>query len=142
MLNKNGWGYREFLIGGAVVLLALLFATFFIIRLYSNLPKLNTFLADSVEYQDIEENVKTASLKYISNYYDEEIGSGVIVVSTVNLKKYNLIIDADLTQTSNNDLCNGYALVKNNDGMISSEPFINCDKYQTSGYQEWRISVE
>ena len=91
MLNKNGWGYREFLIGGAILLIALLFAAFFIIRLYSGLPNLNTFIVDPVDYQDIENSVKTASLKYISNYYREDIGDAVIVISTDNLKKYDLI---------------------------------------------------
>lgn len=139
MLNKNGWGYREFLIGGAVLLIALLFATFFIIRLYSGLPNLNTFITDPVEYQDIESNVDTAALKYISNYYKEEIGDGVIVVSTDNLKKYNLLTDVDLTETSNNDLCKGYSLVRNKDNMITSDSYINCKNYATDGYQAWRL---
>ncbi len=139
MLNKNGWGYREFLIGGAILLIALLFATFFIIRLYSGLPNLNTFIVDPVDYQDIENSVKTASLKYISNYYREDIGDGVIVISTDNLKKYDLITDTDLTETNNNDSCKGYALVRNKDNMVTSDAYINCKNYASEGYQAWRL---
>ena len=78
-------------------------------------------------------------MKYISNYYREDIGDGVIVISTDNLKKYDLITDTDLTETNNNDSCKGYALVRNKDNMVTSDAYINCKNYASEGYQAWRL---
>jgi hypothetical protein len=140
MLNKNGWGFRSFIIGGSILLIALLVATFFIIRLYRSLPNLTGFIVDPVDYQTIEETLDSASLNYINDYYNEEITTGVIVVSTDNLLKYNIINNSDLIQTTNNDLCSGYSLISKEDGKLISKSYISCDNYTSDGYQSWRVA--
>ena len=44
MKNKNGWGFSSYIIGSSVLLIALLIATFLIIRLYRKFagPKTQT----------------------------------------------------------------------------------------------------
>lgn len=140
MLNKHGWGFRSFLIGGTVLLIALLFATFFIIRLYNGLPNISGYIVDSIDYQSIEENLDNASLKYISKYYNQEITTGVIVVSTDNLLKYNIINENDLHETNNNDKCKGYSLIRKEEGKIISNSYITCNNYISEGYQSWRVN--
>jgi len=140
MLNKNGWGFREFIIAGAVLFIALLTTTFFVIRLYSELPNLSSTMAESISYQDIENNLNDSSIIYINEYYKQEITTGVIVVSTDNLLKYEIINNKDLKETSNNDLCSGYSLIRKEKGELTSESFIKCKNYVTEGYQSWRVN--
>ena len=140
MLNKNGWGYREFLFAGAVLFIALLVTTFFVIRLYKGLPDLSSFLTEPLSYQDIEENLDYKSLEYINGYYKQDITTGVIVVSTDNLLKYDIIKKKDLKDTDNNDLCKGYSLIRKEKGELISKSYIKCDNYVTEGYQSWRVS--
>lgn len=140
MLNKNGWGFRTFIISGAVIFIALLIATFFIIRLYSDLPDLNIFMDEYLSYEDIEINLNSDSLEYINEYYAQEITTGVIVVSTDNLLKYNIITEKDLRDTDNNDVCSGYSLIRKENGELTSKSYIKCDKYVSEGYQSWRVS--
>ena len=140
MLNKNGWGFRTFIISGSIPFIALLITSFFIMRLYSSLPNLNEFMLDPLTYQNIEENLNDDSIDYINEYYTEEITTGVIVVSTDNLLKYGIIEDKDLTDTENNDSCSGYSLIRKENNKLTSESFIKCDDYISDGYQSWRIS--
>lgn len=139
MLNNKGWGFRQFLIAGAVLFIALIITTFFVIRLYRNLPDLSSIIMDPLTYEEIENNLDYMSIKYINEYYDQEITTGVIVVSTDNLLKYNIIIDKDLINTDNKDLCSGYSLIRKENGELISESFIKCDEYKTDGYQSWRV---
>ena len=141
MLNNNGWGYRSFLIGGSVLLIFLLIATFFIMRLYSNLPDLSSFMLEESTYSDIETKLDESSLKYINDYYTEEISNGVITISTDNLLKYKMLTEDDLIETSSSDKCMGYSLIRNKDNKLTSESYIKCDGYQTEGYQEWRLGA-
>lgn len=140
MLNKNGWGYRAFLVCGAILFLALLITTFCVIRLYRGLPNLGNFLLEPLTYSDIEYNLNDKSIEYINNYYEQDITTGVIVVSTDNLLKYDIIKPKDLKDTDNNDLCSGYSLIRKENGELTSESFIKCDNYVTEGYQSWRVS--
>ena len=141
MLNKNGWGFRTFIIAGAVLFIALLITTFFIIRLYSSLPNLSGFLSETLTYQDIEMNLDDNALRYIDEYYIQEISNGVIVVSTDNLIKYGIIEKKDLIETENNDLCSGYSLIKKENEKLTSKSYIECSNYISEGYQSWRVSV-
>lgn len=140
MLNNKGWGFRQFLIAGAVLFIALIITTFFVIRLYSNLPNLSSIIMESFTYEEIENNLDYMSIKYINEYYDQEITTGVIVVSTDNLLKYNIIIEKDLINTDNKDLCSGYSLIRKENGELTSKSYIKCDNYTTEGYQSWRVN--
>lgn len=143
MLNKNGWGFRTFIIMGAVLLIALLITTFFVIRLYSQLPSLTDINLDSQNYSDIEENIQYAALDYYKDFYNSEKITGVLVLSTDNLIKHELLERKDLIDTSNDDLCKGYAIVKENENKkIVAEGYIKCSEYITEGYQDWRVNNE
>ena len=136
MKNKNGWGFASYIVGSSVLLIALLVATFLIIRLYGNLKSIN-----GTSYSDIENKLNIKSLKYIEEYYKKEITTGVVVVSTDKLLKEELINKEDLIETENDDKCKGYSLIRKNDeDKLTSESFIRCNEYETKGYQSWRIS--
>ena len=136
MKNKNGWGFSSYIIGSSILLIALLVATFLIIRLFSSLKSIN-----GTSYEDIEEMLNSKSLKYIEEYYGREINSGVVVVSTSKLLDNDLINSNDLIETDNNDKCKGYSLIRKDvDDELTSESFIKCKKYTTIGYQSWRVS--
>ena len=135
MLNKNGWGYRSYVIGSSILLLALLIATFLIIRFYRALSNINGYT-----YADIEEKLNTRSLDYINEYYKKEINTGVVVISTSKLLKKDMITKDNLINNENKDKCSGYSLIrKNDDGDLVSESYIKCGEYKTSGYQSWRV---
>lgn len=140
MLSKNGWGFSEFIIWGAVLLFALIVTIFFVIRLYSGLPSLNSVMESTIDYETIEETIENKSLQYIREHYTQEITTGVIVVSTKQLLNLHLIEPKDLTTTTTDDLCNGYALIRKEEGALTSKPYITCDEYSTEGYQSWRVN--
>lgn len=132
-MNKNGWGYRDFIIGGSILLIALIVATFFVMRLYSSL--MSAF--DTRTYEGIEIKLNEKSLEYINSYYKNEIGTGVITVSTDNLLKYKLITEENLEIA--NDKCEGYSLIRKEEEQIVSSSYIKCKEYETAEYQGWRV---
>lgn len=140
MLNKNGWGYQKFIVLGSILLIALIICSFFVIRLYSQLPDLNNMMSETLDYGSIESNISIAARNYYDEYYNENLGNGVLVVSTKNLLKYNILSDKDLVETSNNDSCSGYALLTSNENdELVADAYIKCKSYITSGYQNWRV---
>ena len=135
MKNKNGWGVASYIIGSSILLIALLIATFLIIRLYSSLRGIN-----GNSYEDIERKLSSASLEYINEDYKKEISTGVVVVSSTKLLAKDYIKAKDLIETDNEDKCIGYSLIrKDENDKLTSESFIKCVNYETNGYQSWRI---
>ena len=135
MKNKNGWGFSSYIIGSSVLLLALLIATFLIIRFYSSLVGTN-----GTTYAEIESKLSDKALLYINEYYQKEITTGVVTVSSTKLLKNELLNAKDLIETENADKCIGYSLIrKNEEEQLISDSYIKCSEYETPGYQSWRI---
>ena len=135
MKNKNGWGFSSYIIGSSILLIALLVATFLVIRLYSSLRGIN-----GNSYEDIERILENASLSYINDYYQKEINTGVVTISSTKLLKKELIKASDLIETENADKCIGYSLIrKNENNELTSNAYIKCSDYETKGFQGWRI---
>ncbi len=123
----------------AILLLFLVIAAFYSVQLYKSMGNnIKSSINDTITPNIIEEKIRSNALLYLEKYYDEEIGSGTISVTTNNLLNYKLIEDNDLI-ISNNDKCVGYALLRKENNNITSEPFIKCNDYKTIGFQEWRI---
>lgn len=138
MLNNKGWGIRSYIIGCSILLMALIVATFYIMRLYSTIPGMGD-VVDSVDYKDLESRMDRASLNYINQYYKQDIRTGVVVVSTEKMLDKYLIDELDLVIKG--DKCKGYSLIRKNlqEDKLESESFIKCKYYESPNYQSWRI---
>ena len=147
-LNKNGWGLRAMIIYSGILIIFLAIAIFTIYRFYDafrDMPQdIQTENSPSDSgvntntYQNIEQSIKNASITYVNEYYEsEEIGTADIIISISNLVNHNYISQPkDLT---NNTDCTGYALVKKENNQLISTPYLKCQNYTSTGYQEWRI---
>ena len=138
MLNKNGWGFRSYIIGSSILLLFLLIITFHIISLYNGFANTEGEALDSFYYQNLEGIMDDASLEYIDRFSNRDIKTGVVTISTSKLIDNGLLDKEDLKVSG--DKCKGYSIVKRNEeNVLVSESFIKCRNYTTSGYQSWRI---
>lgn len=139
-LNNHGWGLREMLIYMAILIFFFGVAVFFIIQLSEGLgDSFKNNIHGGNTYGNIEENVKESALRYIEQYYETEVGTGTITVSTSNLIRYQLLSEFDLKTTEKKDSCHGYALIKKENDLLVSSPYITCADYETIDYQSWRI---
>ena len=138
MLNNHGWGFRAYLIGSGVLLIALILATFLIMRLYSGLPNLADAVEGAKTYSTIEEDIKMYARDYITDYTNQDITTGVVTITTDKLIEKGFFEKKDLI-TESKDKCKGYALVKKDEeDALVVESYIKCDDYETNGYQSWR----
>lgn len=138
-LNNHGWSLTGMLFCCAVILIALLIATFFSIRLAKDLKMLEDAQTEKITPEVAEAKIKDAALKYIESYYKEEIGSGTITVLASNLITENFLRKSDMI-INENDVCNGYALIKKDvENNIEVKPYIKCSKYETKDFKKWRM---
>ena len=82
-------------------------------------------------YFDIENRLVSVTKTYFEQGHAYPTGSGVVTITSDELKNNNLIEDL----TVNDDTCTGYVTVKNN-GVIAYTAYIKCNNYTTKGYQE------
>lgn len=143
-LNKNGWGYFEFFV----------FLIIFVICLVISAVGLKQFgLIDDnwqfVKFEDIGKNEKEEKLKksysdlrnsmvdgtikYISKYYNNELGLDTLNIRVSQLKNEGYIKDF---KDANGDLCSGYVSVyKDDNGKIQYNPYLKCKDFETGGYE-------
>lgn len=138
-LNNHGWGLNEMLILMAVLLSFLLVAIFFVIQLSNALGDTFQTMHGKVTYTDVEDTIKAAATSYINEFYEYEIGSGTITVTTENLIKYEILDASKLKPTDEKSSCKGYVLVSKDKEALLFAPYITCDNYETKGYQSWRL---
>lgn len=140
VFNNHGWGLRQMILCSAIIVIALLFVVFYSSRLMDGLGDVfHDSIIEDITYASIEESISTAALTYADTYYENEIGSGTITVTTTNLIQYDLLEQTDLI-TSSNDTCQGYVLLrKDEDNDLNAEPYIQCTSYETNNYQSWRV---
>lgn len=117
-LNKKGWGYTEFLIISAILLILLLIASYYIYSLY------NALNGSSVNiYDNLETKLVTAAMEYDMDYDFNDIITSKKLIN----KKY-----LDGMYDNNGDSCTGY--VKKEKKNLKA--YIDCKYYQTSGYRK------
>lgn len=123
----------------AIIMIAFFFVLFFSKQLMGQFGE--TFkesVTGNVTYATIERNLEVGAHTYIKEYYDEEIGRGTITITKENLIEHGIQKENDFI-TTEKDICNGYALVRENDGVLDIEPYIKCGNYITENFQDWRI---
>lgn len=138
-LNNKGWGMSTMVICTTLILCALLVATFFSIRLFSQIN--NPLVVDN-SLEDKQEEIN------IDDYYKMESDLGKSAIDylqtlSINLNDLSYRISYEvlkthgfietLVDTKTNKECVGYAIVNNN---FSYDSFIKCDSYVSEGYSD------
>ena len=147
-LNNHGWGFREMLFYLCILIAFLLVAIILIVRMYHQIDKKGIDMGDyfpagdvpiankkeTLLYSDLEVKIKNGSITYIKNYYNEELGSEVVITLSA-LKSQGII--TDFNDIKDGSSCNGYVVANYNevDGVIY-HPYIKCSNYTTNGYDE------
>ena len=145
------WGLRTDLILTGIIIIALVVAIFYIMRVSSMLDtnKQDSSKTSSTEnnkpapdedtYQDLEWDLMNASITYVDSFYGEGIDFAELKVTLAVLEKNNII--EGLFDLGDGTKCDGYALITIDQEYmeISSKPFIKCSGYKTEGFEDWRL---
>ena len=131
MLNKKGWGLKEMLLLSGLLVIFLFIAIFYIYILYANFDK------DVInkQYDNLENKLKNATEVYLDKYYEDTLTNDYVTISLKVLRAYGLDV---ALYDYNGDPCNGYVRVNKSKAIVNIEPYISCEKYETSGYESWR----
>ena len=139
-LNNKGWGLAELLIGIAIIIVFLLIAVFYSLRLnnmFNNKDNNNntkdTKSIDESYYLNKISDMVIATDKYLKdNNLELEIDSS-INIDLISLVQLNYI--KEITDYKTNRTCNGYTLAtKNNTGILDIKGYLKCDNYVSKGY--------
>lgn len=154
-LNNHGWGYRDMIIYGCIILLFLLLAAYNINYLYDGLnttsngnntnnnvqqpvveestnDKPQEVIVDYTYYQNAEMKIKNATLNYL-NDYNYELSEQILNTSLDTL--VNLGYMSKVYDQTGNYVCTGYSnSYLGEDGEYVIKAYVNCDNYITEGY--------
>ncbi len=149
MINKKGWSLKEELILMGIIIIFLIIAIFFIVRMYSkgldepvtinpNISSSSSKKEESTEptYQDLENSIKIAAITYYEYNFEEGKTQDQVIKLDQLVEKKLLAIPKDLKDNTD---CTGYAIVRiTEDYEVVSVPYLKCSNYKTQGYQDWR----
>lgn len=154
-LNNRGWGYRDMIIYGCIILLFLLLAAYNINYLYDGITATsdvnNTYnneqqsdieeitnnkpqevIVDYTYYQNAELKIKNATLSYL-NDYNYELSEQILNTSLDTLIDFGYI--SKIYDQSGNYICTGYSnSYLGEDGEYVIKAYVNCNNYITEGY--------
>lgn len=130
MLNKNGWGLQEMLILSGILIIFLVIAIYFIYTMYSEID----FMGNDY-YVNMEKDLESNTREYLDKYYDGVLTSDDVIIAEEVLEQKGLGVN--LVDKVGN-MCSGYAVANKSKGNISVKGYIDCGKYKTDGYKEWR----
>ncbi len=145
-LNKNGWGYLEFFVFLIIFVICLLISAFGLKQFglidddwrfvkFEDIGKDKEEEENkTVSYPKLREDMVSATMKYISKYYNNELGLDTLNIRVSQLKREGYI--SEFKDAKGND-CSGYvAVFKDDSGKIQYNPYLKCKDYQTTGYEE------
>lgn len=138
-LNNKGWSLSTMIVCTSLILFALLVATFFAIRLHSQINKIS--YSDSAskneeknisleDYYKMEADLGSAAIKYLHEL-NINLSDLSYKISYETLKTHNFI--ETLIDTETKKECVGYVIV---DNELRYDSFIKCDSYTSEGYRE------
>lgn len=139
-LNNHGWGLREMIIFVSILLLFLIIASIFVLRLYNSL---NESINGDTNTNEVVDNVdknyyyhkESELLQSAQAYYDDvpfDLDNG-----SVNVYLNELIsggYSKQIVDENTGNYCNGYAKYFKNQNTVDIDVFIKCDSYETEGY--------
>ena len=84
------------------------------------------------DYKNLEDNMEQIVASYLGQYIEEypETGEKRINITSVIDKKYNIDMQV------NEDLCEGYVVVKKVSFAYEYDSYIKCNNYVTKGYEK------
>lgn len=140
--NKRGWG----LVGELVVVLLVVAMLVYVIYGLNNLGLIRdmdkalgtdvfpdlVISGKTVSYSSVEDNLISASQKYVSDNYGNNIDTA-ITIRVSHLIKNGYI---STIRDKDNKECSGYVIVSKLDEDIIYTPYLKCDEYETKGYNE------
>lgn len=140
VFNNYGFGLKQFILYGAILMVALFFVSFFVSQLSDEFGDVfRNSITSGNTYSSLESNLSRSALIYMDEYYKSEIGLSTITVTTDNLIHYGIMYEKDL-KIGTKDSCKGYALVKKEtENSLIADAYIKCSKYETLNYQSWRL---
>ena len=155
-LNNHGWGYKDMIIYGCIILLLLLIAAYNINYLYSGINSNdNNSTNNSVQqpvdneqqpitepqkvivdynyYYGVEEKIKNATLNYL-NDYSYDLTEQILKTSVDTLVSFGYM--SIIYDQTGNHLCTGYSNAYSDvsTGEYVIKPYVNCNNYITEGY--------
>ena len=140
-MDNKGWGLNTMLFMVCIILVALLLATFYAIRLNSYLGNENNESEETVKkivddsyYINKTNDITIAAQKYIKEY-NIELTNEETKIYLSYLISYGYI--NNIYDKISNKPCSGYAKAYlNTDGIEIVKSYIKCDNYKTNGYGE------
>ena len=149
-LNNNGWGLPHLLAGIAVIVIFLIIAAFFTLRLDSELRKsgINSNISKTSDNTDTVINsdatpyyvekitsFTSAADKYITNENIVLEKNSYQRIELATLVYYGYL--NDITDYDTNNTCKGYALADLDTNDIKEiKVYLKCDNYTSKGYGE------
>lgn len=140
-LNKNGWGLLEFFIFLGIFIFCLLVSAFALRKVglldenwnFSFYHDQKPTPQEKTDYSEVEENMISASKKYINDFYNNQLG-----LDTLHIKVSSLVENNYMSEITDKDgKCSGYISVYVDDnGASVYKPYLKCKSYTTSGYVE------
>lgn len=138
-LNNKGWGLATMLICSGIIVLFLLVAAFFTLRLnsyfkdYTSSSSINS--KPTTFYLNQTAKLTEASEKYVKSENIQLVKGEKTRIELNTLIHYNYInyiIDTD------DNYCDGYSLASiDSDDILNINSYIKCDNYMTKGYGEY-----
>lgn len=154
MLNKNGWGIVEAILFLLIFVVCLLFS-FWGLRKLGLVDENWQFYPSSItkddngknnnkdnkteepkkefKYSDLENDMVTATKKYINDFYNNKLGLDTLNIRVSQLKDNGYL---KKLKDNNNKNCSGYVAVYKENEEVIYKPYLKCKKYETSGYEE------
>ena len=146
-LNKNGWGYFEFFAFLIIFAICLIIAAVGLKKVglidenwqfvkFEDIGKNEKEEKLKKSYSNLRNSMVDGTMKYISKYYNNELG-----LDTLNIRVNQLVkegyIKANDFKDSNGGVCSGYtAVYKDDNGKIQYNPYLKCKEFETGGYEE------
>lgn len=151
-LNNHGWGLQVMLASILVLMLGLVIAAVLIQRDFgdvldpignnsgSDVSRPNNNEDDEIQrpefktYAELEKMVLEATKVYQREYYANILDGEKISVTIKQLINEELI--DEVNDIEDGSTCSGYGLFTLDDGKITYDAYLNCNNYQTIGYNE------
>lgn len=144
-LNKNGWGYFEFFAFLIIFIICLIIAALGLKQFglidenwqfikFEDIGKNEKEEKLKESYSNLRNTMVDGTMKYISKYYNNELG-----LDTLNIRVKQLVEEGYITsfKDANGDACSGYtAVYKDDNGRVLYNPYLKCKDFETGGYEE------
>ncbi len=130
MVKKNGWGLVAFIVFLLIFIVCLIIT-------YLGLRKVGlingeTSTQTETNYAEMENKVREASKRYVSDFYNNELGIDTLYIKISGLHRSGYI---GKLKDNNGDSCSGYVAVYKSDD-IHYDVYLKCNNYVTEGYNE------